>query len=533
LHIDTSSSIVSTRTDTDRIKIDQNSLRRQLPGTRPPSLLRLLPPIGLQIIPRLNLQTDKPLAYSQLAELLSTQIAAHTYLPGDRLPSVRELALRHRYSMETVLRAFRLLEDRGLVEPRPRSGFFVRHKDIRSLPAPSTPATVLHATNVDLSALRHQTILFGTATDFVPLSLTLPSPEILPTRKLVQTITSVARRFPAEIVQQGEPAGSIKLRQQLARRASKSGCFLTPDDFVVTVGASEAINLALRAICDPGDIVLVESPSYFGTLEIIESLKLRVVELATDPEQGISVQDVAKALNRFPRVRACLLVTNHSNPLGCTLSPETKEQLVHLLAKRDVVLIEDDVFGDLYQPNQKRPVVAKAFDTTGSVILVNSFSKVLAPGFRLGWIAPGRYRDRILQLKSSGSLATPSLTQLAVADFLKSGSLDRHLHRMRAFLAEQLYRFTNAVIESFPPATRISRPSGGFVLWIEVPCDTLELAKQALTRYRIAIAPGKIFSARGDRYGNCFRLSCGYQFSLRFAEAVTTLGKLAGMRSDR
>ncbi|HZC34914.1 MAG TPA: PLP-dependent aminotransferase family protein, partial [Chthoniobacterales bacterium] len=421
----------------------------------------------------MNFKTDHLLAYSRLAELLSTQIATNTYLPGDRLPSVRELALRHRYSMETVLRAFRLLEDRGLVEPRPRSGFFVRQKDLRSLPAPSTQSTIFHATNVDLSALRHQTILFGTATDFVPLSLTLPSPEILPTRHLVQTITSVARRFPAEVVRQGEPAGAKKLRQQLARHASERGCFLTPDDFVVTVGASEAINLALRAICNPGDIVLVESPSYFGTLEIIESLNLRVVELATDPEQGISIQDVAKALHRFPRIRACLLVTNHSNPLGCTLSPETKQRLVQLLARHQVALIEDDVFGDLYQPNQARPLVAKAFDKTGSVILVSSFSKTLAPGFRLGWIAPGKYLDRILQLKSSGSLATPSLTQLAVAEFLKSGSFDRHLRRMRAFLAEQLGRFANAVVESFPSETRISRPSGGFVLWIEVPCDTL------------------------------------------------------------
>jgi DNA-binding transcriptional MocR family regulator len=473
----------------------------------------------------MNLKNGR-LAYHQLADLLDSQIAANTYQPGDRLPSVRELAIRHSHSVETVLRAFRLLEDRGLVEPRPRSGFFVREKNLRSLPAPSAQSTVFQATNVDLSALRHQTILFGTATDLVPLSLTLPSPEILPTRQLAQTITSVTRRFPAEVISQGDPAGAIKLRQQLARRASESGCFLTPDDFVVTIGASEAINLALRACCRPGDIVLVESPSYFGTLEIIESLNLRVVELGTDPEHGIATQDVEKALRRFPRIRACLFVTNHSNPLGCTLNPETKEHLVQLLDDHDITLIEDDVFGDLHPPNQKRPVVAKAFDPDGSVILVNSFSKILAPGFRLGWMAPGKYRNRILQLKSSGSLATPSLTQLVVAEFLKNGSLDRHLHRMRAFLSEQLYRFAGAVIESFPPETRISHPTGGFVLWIEVPCDTLELAKHALNRHRIAIAPGKIFSARGDRYSNCFRLSCGYRFSPIFAEAITTLGKL-------
>ena len=482
----------------------------------------------------MNFKTDRLLAYSQLAELLSTQIAANTYLPGDRLPSVRELALRHSHSMETVLRAFRLLEDRGLIEPRPRSGFFVRHRDLRNLPAPSSHTTVFKATNVDISALRHQTILFGTASDLVPLSLTLPSPEILPTRQLVQTITSVARRFPAEVVSQSEPAGATRLRQQLARLASESGCFLKPDDFVVTIGASEAINLALRACCNSGDIVLVESPSYFGTLEIIESLNLRVVELATDPEQGISVPDLDRALRQFKRVRACLLVTNQSNPLGCTLSPETKRQLVALLGRHEVTLIEDDVFGDLYHPSKTRPIVAKAFDKAGSVILVSSVSKILAPGFRLGWICPGKYLNRILELKSSSSLASPTLPQLALAEFLKSGSLDRHLRRMRAFLTEQLYRFTNAVAESFPPGTRISRPSGGFVLWIEVPCDTLELARQALNRYRIAIAPGKIFSARGDRYENCFRLSCGYEFTPQFAEAIKTLGRLAaGMRLGR
>jgi DNA-binding transcriptional MocR family regulator len=252
----------------------------------------------------MNLKSDRLLAYSRLAELLSAQIAANTYLPGDQLPSVRELVLRHGYSIETVLRAFRLLEDRGLVEPRPRTGFFVRQKELRALPPPSIQSTIFHATNVDLSALRHQTILFGTATDLVPLSLTLPSPEIIPTRQLIQSITGVARRFPTEVVRQGDPAGAMKLRQQLARRVSECGCFLAPDDFVVTAGASEAINLALRACCNPGDIVLVESPSYFGTLEIIESLSLRVVELATDPEQGISVQDVAKALSHFSRIRA-------------------------------------------------------------------------------------------------------------------------------------------------------------------------------------------------------------------------------------
>jgi DNA-binding transcriptional MocR family regulator len=319
------------------------------------------------------------------------------------------------------------------------------------------------------------------------------------------------------------------LRQQVAQRANAWGCFLSPDDFVITCGASEALHLALRAVSQPGDIVLVESPTYFGVLEIIQSLGLRVVELATDPIQGIDLGDLENALQRFTRVAACLLVTNFSNPLGYSLSTKTKRDLVRLLARFGVPLIEDDIFGELHRPETERPKVAKAFDQDGSVILIGSFSKTLAPGLRVGWIVPGKFHDRVLELKSATSLATASLPQLTVAEFLKFGSFDAHLRRLRKFLAEQVYRFSSAIAESFPDSTRISRPSGGFLLWIELEEDfeALELAADALNRFRIAVAPGNIFSATGERYRNCLRISCGHAFSPRFAEAIRTLGLLA------
>ena len=264
-------------------------------------------------------------------------------------------------------------------------------------------------------------------------------------------------------------------------------------------------------------------------LEIIQGLGLRVVELATDPVQGIDLADLENALKRFPRVAACLLVTNCSNPLGYSLSTKTKQDLVRLVTRFGVPLIEDDIFGDLHRPETERPKVAKTFDPDGSVILIGSFSKTLAPGLRVGWIVPGKFHDRVLELKSATSLATPTLPQLTVAEFLKFGSFDAHLRRLRKFLAEQVYRFSSAVAESFPLSTRISRPSGGFILWVELEedFDALQLAADALNKFRIAVAPGNIFSATGERYRNCFRISCGHAFSPRFSEAIRTLGQLA------
>jgi DNA-binding transcriptional MocR family regulator len=468
-------------------------------------------------------------AYQILAENLRKQIDARTYRPGDRLPSVRELATGHGFSMETVLHALRLLENNGLVEARVRSGFYVREPKLRSVAPPSKTETVFHAEGVALSALRNQTVAFGTSRNVVPLGLSLLSSEILPTRQLAQTLAAVARRYPVEAASQAAVPGIESLRQQLAQRAGAWGCFLSPDDFVITCGASEALHLALRAVSRRGDIVLVESPCYFGALEIIENLGLRVVELATDPQEGIDLPELENTLKRFDRVAACLLVTNFSNPLGFSLSAKSKQNLVELLARFGVPLIEDDIFGDLHRPEIDRPKVAKSFDNNGSVILVGSLSKTLAPGLRIGWIVPGRFRERVLELKSATSLATSSLPQLAAAEFLKFGSFDANLRRLRRLSAEQVYRFSSAIAQSFPSGTKISRPSGGFLLWIELEpgFDALEFAAGALNRYRIAVVPGNLFSASGERYRNCFRISCGHAFSPRFAEAIQTLGQLA------
>ena len=468
--------------------------------------------------------------YLALANALEIQVRANVFRPGDRLPSVRSLCRDHRLSLETVLHSLRVLEDRGLVEARPRSGFYIklRHR----LPEPLTQPLRLEASPVEVSKLRYQAFSIGRSKEVIPLSVAVPSSEILPTAKLGRMISAIARSASAEVVNYAEPAGHHKLRQQLARRSSDWGCLMKPEDFIVTNGTAEAIALALRTVCPPNSAVLVESPTYYGILEMIENLGLRVVELPTDPQTGVSPDDIERSIQSVPKIGACLLVTNYSNPLGCTMSVEKKKNLVSILAKYQVPLIEDDIYGDLCPPGDRRPVTSKAFDTENLVLLCSSISKTLAPGLRVGWIAPGRFRDQVLQLKTNQTLACPTITQLAIAEFLEHGSYDAHLRKIRRFFSNQLQLFSSAIAQYFPSPIRVSRPQGGFVLWIEFEAklDTTKLAARALNRHQIAIAPGCIFSANGRNFRNCMRISCGHPYSDRMEQAIRTLAALVRER---
>ena len=480
-------------------------------------------PIPPLTVPR----THSSPAYLALANSLEIQVQANVFRPGDRLPSVRSLCGDHRLSMETVLHTLRVLEDRGLIEARPRSGFYVKFRN--RLPEPLPQPLRLEASPVEVSKLRYQAFSIGNSKGVVPLSIAVPSSEILPAAKLGRMISVLARSDSKEVVRYAEPAGHQKLRTQLARRSSDWGCLMKPEDFIITNGTTEAIALALRAVCPPNSAVLVESPTYYGILEMIENLGLRVVELPTDARTGVSPEDIEHAIRSVPRIGACLLVTNYSNPLGCTMSLEKKKSLVTILAKYQVPLIEDDIYGDLCPPGDRRPVAAKTFDTEGLVLLCGSFSKTLAPGLRVGWIAPGRFRDQIQQLKTNQTLACPTITQLAIAEFLEHGSYDAHLRKIRSFFANQLQLFSNAISRYFPSEIRVSRPQGGFVLWLEFASkvDTTKLAARALNEHGIAIAPGCIFSANGKNFRNCMRISCGHPWSARIEQAIEILGQLA------
>lgn len=474
---------------------------------------------------------SEPLLYERIAAHVAGLIERGALRPGDRVPSVRRLSQQQGVSAATVIQAYRHLEGSGMIEARPQSGHYVRRRSGAVLPEPRAPRTSTTASRVSVAGLVAK--VYGASRDphIVPFGAAYPSPDLLPTDRLNATLARIARASGAVGVSYDPPPGCPALRRQIARRAALRGCSLTADDLVTTVGAMEALSLCLTAVAQAGDTVAIESPAYFGLLQLMESLRIRALEIPCIPGTGMDLDALEEAL-ASQRIKACLALPTISNPLGSAMSDAAKQRLVEMLARREIPLIEDDIYGDLHF-GVDRPRPAKAFDQDGLVMLCSSFTKTLAPGYRVGWAAPGRFRDQVERLKFAQSVATPTLPQLAVADFVENGGYEHHLRVMRRKLAAQVEQVSAAIAEHFPAGTRISRPSGGFVLWVELPPGTSALGLHARAlAHRISIAPGPIFSAK-PRFANCIRMSCGYPWSDLLAHAVRTLGQLAREAVDR
>ncbi|MEW6487463.1 MAG: PLP-dependent aminotransferase family protein [Thermodesulfobacteriota bacterium] len=462
--------------------------------------------------------------YEAVAEKVSRLVEAGTFRPGQRIPSVRGLGRQLGVSLSTVLEAYALLEDRGIVEARPQSGYYVRGRPLRRPPEPEISAPAMRPTGVSVAELVMMVLRDAGNPDLLQLGAAIPSPDLLPIDKLNRALGAAARRHRIASVSYEMPPGSRALRVQVARRALEAGCAVSPEEVVITSGCQEAITLALRALCEPGDTVAVESPTYYNFLQAAEVLGLKVLEIPTHPRDGLSIEALSFALDHSP-VRACVAMPNFNNPLGALMPDERKCELVALLARRGIPLIEDDIHGELSHSGE-RPRAAKAFDREGLVVLCSSVSKTLAPGYRVGWTLAGRFQKRIEHLKAVSNLATPTLPQLAVAEFLANGGYDRHLRRVRRVYARRMASMADAVARHFPPGTRLTRPAGAFALWVELPpgTDALVLYEKALAA-GITVAPGPIFSPT-QRYRNFLRLNAGYWIE-GMEGAVETLGRLA------
>jgi DNA-binding transcriptional MocR family regulator len=416
------------------------------------------------------------------------------------------------------------LEDRGLIEARPQSGHYVRHRQ-PALREPTVSAPPAAPRLVGVHSLVSRVLEAAKAPDVTLLGTALPHPDLVPVARLRRILIETARRQPDTIATYGLPPGREELRRQIAARAFESGARLRPDDIIVTNGCVEAVNLCLRAVAKPGDVIALESPTYFGLLQIIESLGMKALEIPTHPRGGISLEALELAIDR-QRVKACLLMPCVSNPLGSTMSEAAKARLVKMLDQRGVPLIEDAVYSALHF-GHTQPRAAKAFDRSGNVLLCSSFTKTLAPGFRIGWVAPGRYFEQTQMLKFISSVGVSDLLQVTIASFLENGGYDRHLRKLRKSYQEQLQLFTNAVGRYFPAGTKVTRPTGGYVLWVEMPAEVnaLQLYERAL-RERISLAPGAMFTA-SDRYANCIRLNCGIPWSTDTEAILRRVGTLA------
>ena len=388
--------------------------------------------------------------YEKIADSIARHITGGALAIGERLPSVRRLSEQNKVSVSTAVQVYVTLEKRGLVDARPKSGFFVRPASRDLAPELRCSRPPGRATKVSMGELRTRIFELSAEPDIVPLGAATPNAALLPVAQLNRIMAAAVRRAGSKAIDYAPLTGCESLRRQLARRSLEWGCQVTPDEVIVTNGATEALSLCLRATAKPGDIVALESPTYFGILQTVETLGLRALEVPTHPQTGMDL-DRLETLLHSQRVAAVLAIPSFNNPLGSCMPEANRRRLVETLARREVPLIEDDIYGDLAFPPAGRTRTAKGFDEKGLVLLCGSVSKTIAPGWRVGWIMPGpRYYDAIKQLKFGSTLAAPSAPQLALADFLRDGGYDRHLRLLRRAYAEQVARMAQAIAEAFP-----------------------------------------------------------------------------------
>jgi DNA-binding transcriptional MocR family regulator len=437
---------------------------------------------------------------------------------------VRSFSQRRNTSVATAIAAYRQLEDGGYIEAKARSGFFVRSRPKTAIGEPGISKPRVRPSPVTGQELALQLVKAANDPDVVQLGAAVPDPSFLPTQAIERAFSSAVRQRRVRSVSYEFPPGSPELRRQIARRMGESGCSVHPDEIVITNGCQEALTLALRTVTKPGDVVAIESPTFYGLLQVIDSLGLEALEIPTHPRDGISLEALQLALEQWP-VKACIAVPNYSNPLGYCMPEESKQRLVDLLKGHRVALIEDDVYGDLGF-SQHRPSTCKARDTTGTVLYCASFSKSLSPGLRVGWILPGRYQEKVEYLKYVTSLATSTVPQLVAAHLLESGAYERHLRKARVEYARAVELMVEAVDRYFPEGTKVTRPQGGFVIWVELAADldSFELSRKLLAR-GISIAPGPIFSA-SQKYRNFLRLSCACKWSHQIEKALASIARM-------
>ncbi|WP_343585185.1 PLP-dependent aminotransferase family protein [Herbaspirillum sp.] len=466
--------------------------------------------------------------YEKLAKDIEQQILKGVYRDGDRLQSVRETSRQRQISVKTVVHAYLLLESQGLIVSRPQSGFFVttrNHAQACAADALERPRPIAISSSVDVSRLVLSTLRTISSGDAIPLGSPYPDPAGFPVDKINRYAFAAGKDASQHDLRNALPPGHPQLLRQIVRRHLDQGLAVEPTEAIVTIGATEAINLCLQAVAKPGDVIAVESPTFYAMLHAIERMGMKAVEVPTHPTLGIDL-DMLSQLTRELPIAACMVMPNFQNPLGYRMPDERKRALVRLANDRDIPIIENGVYNELYY-GEAPPSTLKSFDTKGLVLYCSSFSKTLTSAYRIGWTLPGRYRDQVEKLKFLNTLTTPSIPQLAIAEYLERDGYDHQLRRLRKTYEQNARLMRHTVTRFFPEGTRVSNPEGGYVLWVELPgkIDGMQLYQQAL-EHGITIGPGYMFSV-SNRFPNFIRLNYSSEWTHEVEQAAITIGKIA------
>jgi DNA-binding transcriptional MocR family regulator len=448
------------------------------------------------------------LQYERVVQTVSSMIHQGLLKEGDRIPSLRSMSEQTGTSINTVRQAYDRLEQHFLIESIPQSGYYVRplREELQALPA--RDPLKMNPLDVGMCQIFSMYQERGELDARAALGIAMLSPELYPSRDLLRITTEIAREGDGSVFGYHIPPGYLPLREQLAIRARECGASIGPEDVVITNGCHEALYLILSALCKRGDTVVLETPFYFHLLNMLEKLELKVIEIPVT-EEGISPDTLEFVLDRYP-VAAMITASNFSNPLGFSHSCDKKKNLLKILEKRGIPLVEDDIYGELYFSGKQPRNYSALAEEGQEVYLSSSFSKSLGPGLRIGWVWPGKYKDEVIKHKTLINLGASGLEQVMLARYLHAGLYPKHLRKIRRILKENTRQMEQFILDSFPVGTRVTQPSGGIFLWVTMPeeYDGMELYERAQKK-GILIAPGILFSQSRD-YSSCFRINTGY-----------------------
>lgn len=464
----------------------------------------------------------KEVLYLKIAKILEEQILSETLRIGEKLPSIRSIQKIYKVSLNTAKQAFLELESKSLIESRPKSGYYVSKTSKRKFALPSVSEPIISEKENTSEELTHKVFNALQNKDIRQFALAIPDESLLPIAKLNKGVVRAMRNVEGSGTAFEPTQGSVNLRRNIAKWSLVLEGKLTEDDLVTTLGTMNAIFYCLNAVTKSGDTIATESPTYFGVLQLAKSMGLNIIELPTHPITGVDLDALKRNLHK---INAVCLISNFSNPLGSLMPDENKKRLVEMLTFHNIPLIEDDLFGNLFF-GENRPKPCKAFDEAGIVMWCGGVSKTLAPGYRVGWVAPGKFKDKVIWQKLVQTVTMPSLFQEVIADFMEHGRYDHHLRGLRQTLHTNCLKYQRAIEDYFPENTKVSQPQGGFFLWLELDkrIDTANLFDTAIQQ-KISFAPGRLFTQH-NQFNNCMRLNFALQWDNQLELDLKRLGSL-------
>lgn len=460
----------------------------------------------------------KEYKYQKLAKQLKHNIKAMHWPEHTKLPSIRVLAKQHCYSIITVQKSLQWLESQGLLYAKQKSGYYV--SPLKETFNGEQKKPLSQPKHVNVPSVLLEIMEQSAAFDLCPQST-----HNYHVTKHIQTLNRHicrATRQNAYINAQyyAKPTGLTELKEQICSHYQTRGLKIKTNQLCVTSGCQNSLFISLMVTCNAGDIVAVESPAFYGVLQLLQHLNLKVIELPCSYTHGLSAATLAQAATRWP-IKACVVTPSFSTPTGSHIPDEEQQALFEIANNFNITIIEDDIYGDLGFHHKVSPM--KSHDSQAQSLLCGSFSKSLSRDLRVGWVIASKNIEKISHFKLISQLATSQAMQQGLATFMQEGHYERHLNHFREKLLLQRQQLVKALEKYWQFPIEYTLPEGGIVLWLKLPkgINGFSLFQEAI-KQGIMLTPGQLFTTE-KKFQRYIRLSFAHPI---IGERLITLKKL-------